>query len=91
MSRGNNNTGSNVVNQLGGTVKFFSDAGVTVGGAGNLDLDYGGTSSTNTYNLNGGTLSVPQIAASATTGGICSISMAARSNPLATMRPLCRA
>jgi len=68
MSRGNNNTGSNVVNQLGGTVKFFSDAGVTVGGAGNLDLDYAGTASTNTYNLNGGTLTVPQITASVSTG-----------------------
>ena len=68
MSRGNNNTGSNVVNQLGGTVTFYSDAGVTVGGAGNLDLDYAGTSSTNTYNLNGGTLTVPQVIASVGTG-----------------------
>ena len=68
MSRGNNNTGSNVVNQLGGAVTFYSDAGVTVGGGGNLDLDYAGTSSTNTYNLNGGTLTVPQITASVSTG-----------------------
>jgi autotransporter-associated beta strand protein len=57
-----------VVNQLGDTVKFFSDAGETAGGAGNLDLDYGGTSSTNTYNLDGGTLTVPQITASVSTG-----------------------
>jgi autotransporter-associated beta strand protein len=68
MSRGNNNTGSNVVNQLGGAVTFYSDAGVTAGGGGNLDLDYGGTASTNTYNLNGGTLTVPQIAASVSAG-----------------------
>ena len=68
MSMGNNNTGSNVVNQLGGTVAFYSDAGATVGGSGNLDLDYGGTASTNTYNLNGGTLTVPQITASVSTG-----------------------
>ena len=69
MCRGNNNTGSNVVNQLGGAVTFYSDAGVTVGGGGNLDLNYaGGTSSSNTYNLNGGTLTVPQIIASSSAG-----------------------
>ena len=69
MSRGNNNTGSNVVNQLGGAVTFYSDAGVTVGGGGALDLNYaGGTSSSNTYNLNGGTLTVPQIIASSSAG-----------------------
>jgi autotransporter-associated beta strand protein len=68
MSRSYNNTGSNVVNQLGGAVTFYSDAGLTVGGGGNLDLDYGGTASTNTYNLNGGTLTVPQITASVSTG-----------------------
>jgi len=67
LSRQSDNTGSNVVNQLGGTVTFYSDAGVTVGG-GNLDLDYAGTASTNTYNLNGGTLTVPQITASVSTG-----------------------
>jgi autotransporter-associated beta strand protein len=60
------NTGGNAVNQAGGNVTFYSDAGVTVGGAGNLDLNYaGGASSTNTYNLNGGTLTVPQIISSA--------------------------
>ncbi len=68
MSRQSNNTGSNVVNQLGGTVTFYNDAGVTAGGGGNLDLDYAGTASTNTYNLNGGTLTVPQITASVGTG-----------------------
>ena len=69
MCRGNNNTASNVVNQLGGAVTFYSDAGVTVGGGGNLDLNYaGGTSSSNTYNLNGGTLTVPQIIATSSAG-----------------------
>jgi len=68
MSYSYNNTGSNVVNQLGGSVTFYSDAGVTVGGGGNLDLDYGGTASTNTYNLNGGALTVPRITASVSSG-----------------------
>jgi autotransporter-associated beta strand protein len=59
------NTGGNVVNQFGGNITFYSDAGVTVGGGGNLDLNYAGVaSSTNTYNLNGGTLTVPQIISS---------------------------
>jgi autotransporter-associated beta strand protein len=59
------NTGGNVVNQIGGNVTFYSDAGTSVGGGGNLDLNYGGgATSTNTYNLNGGTLTVPQIISS---------------------------
>ena len=63
------NTGTNVVNQAGGNVTFYSDAGVTVGGGGNLDLNYaGGPNSSSIYNLNGGTLSVPQIVASSSTG-----------------------
>jgi autotransporter-associated beta strand protein len=62
------NTGGNVVNQIGGNVTFYSDAGVTVGG-GNLDLNYaGGASSTNTYNLNGGTLTVPRVIVTSSTG-----------------------
>ncbi len=69
MCRGNNNTGANVVNQLGGALTFYSNAGVTVGGGGNLDLNYaGGTNSSNTYNLSGGTLTVPQIVASSASG-----------------------
>jgi autotransporter-associated beta strand protein len=63
------NTGTNVVNQAGGNVTFYSDAGVTVGGGGNLDLNYaGGPNSSSIYNLNGGTLTVPQIVASSSTG-----------------------
>ena len=68
MCRGGT-TGANVINQAGGAVTFYSDAGVTVGGGGNLDMNYaGGASSSDTYNLNGGTLTVPQIVASASSG-----------------------
>jgi autotransporter-associated beta strand protein len=68
MCRGGN-TGTNVVNHVGGNVTFFSDAGVTVGGGGNLDLNFaGGVSSVSIYNLNGGTLTVPQIIASSSSG-----------------------
>lgn len=69
MCRGDNNVGDNVINQSGGAVTFYSDAGVTVGGGGNLDLNYAGpTGSSSTYNLNGGTLTVPQIISSLSTG-----------------------
>ncbi len=54
---------------MAATVTFYSDAGVTVGGGGNLDLNYaGGATSSNTYNLNGGTLTVPQIVATSSAG-----------------------
>lgn len=54
--------GGNDVIQNGGTVNFYSDGGATLGGGGNLDLVYAGAAaSVNTYNLNGGTLNVPQI------------------------------
>ena len=63
------NTGGNAVNQVGGNVTFYSDAGVTIGGSGNLDLNYaGGATSTNTYNLNGGTLTVPRVIVTTSTG-----------------------
>jgi autotransporter-associated beta strand protein len=69
MIRGNNNSGTNVINQAGGAVTFYGDAGSTPGGSGSLDLNYaGGTNSTSAYNLNGGTLAVPQILASLGTG-----------------------
>jgi autotransporter-associated beta strand protein len=61
------NSGANVINQGGGNVTFFSDAGTTVGGTGALDMNYGGGAS-QTYNLNGGTLTVPQIIASSASG-----------------------
>ena len=61
--------GANVINQSGGAVTFYSDAGTTAGGAGHLDMQrVGAAASNNTYNLNGGTLTVPQIISSATTG-----------------------
>jgi len=64
-----NTPGPNVVNQVGGAVNFYSDAGVTLGGGGALDLQLTGVAtSTNTYNLIGGTLTVPQIIASTKTG-----------------------
>lgn len=69
MCRGDNNVGADVVNQSGGAVTFYSDAGVSLGGGGNLDLNYSGpTNSSSTYNLNGGTLTVPQIISSVSTG-----------------------
>ena len=63
------NTGTNMINQVGGKITFYGDAGATIGGGGNLDLNYaGGTSSCNIYNLNGGTLTVPQIISSSSSG-----------------------
>ena len=54
--------GANVVNQNGGTITFYSDNGVTVGGTGVLDLmQVGAATSNSTYNLNGGTIIVPQV------------------------------
>ncbi len=55
-------TSPSVANQAGGSVTFYSNAGTTVGGSGNLDLNTGGNASSSaTYNLNGGILIVPQI------------------------------
>ncbi len=55
-----NNSGSSTFDQNGGSVTFYSDEGVTVGGTGSLNIGNAG-SGTYTYNLNGGTLTVPQI------------------------------
>jgi MYXO-CTERM domain-containing protein len=61
--------GANVINQSGGSVTFYSDAGLTVGGGGHLDMQRAGAAaSSNTYNLDGGTLVVPQVLSTATTG-----------------------
>jgi len=72
MARNVNNGGNtfaHVINQTGGAVTFFSDGGTTTGGSGLLDMEYvGAASGTSTYNLNGGTLTVPSIVSSATTG-----------------------
>jgi len=64
FSRGNTSTAGtpNVINQEGGNVTFYSDFATTVGGGGNLDMAWSGASTiTNIYNLEGGTLTVPQI------------------------------
>jgi autotransporter-associated beta strand protein/T5SS/PEP-CTERM-associated repeat protein len=67
MCRGNNNLGANVINQAGGNITFYSDAGVNVGGTGVLDLNLAGGGS-DSYNLNGGILTVPRIVASSLGG-----------------------
>ena len=71
MSGGTVNIGpaANVINQSGGSVIFDSDNGVTVGGTGIFDMQtVGAAASSNTYHLDGGTLTVPQITSTATTG-----------------------
>ena len=55
------------VTQTGGNVVFYSDAGVTRGGTGSLA--FMSASTTPTYNLNGGTLSIPAITWAAAGGG----------------------
>jgi O-glycosyl hydrolase len=54
------------VNQTGGNVTFYSNAGTTVGGTGSVDIT-GGTAEI--YNLDGGELSVPSISWTAPSGG----------------------
>jgi autotransporter-associated beta strand protein len=64
-----NTTSPTVVNQSGGAVTFFSDAGATIGGSGNLDLNTGGNAaSAAAYNLNGGLLTIPRIIATVRAG-----------------------
>lgn len=64
----NGNAGVATFHQNGGTVTFYADGGATVGGAGSLILgNQSGpnpweiSAGTYNYNLNGGTLVVPQI------------------------------
>lgn len=65
----NGTVGANVINHNGGDITFFSNAGTTAGGGGNLDLQTAGAAaSNNTYHLNGGTLTVPQVISTITTG-----------------------
>jgi autotransporter-associated beta strand protein len=65
----NNSSGPKTFNQYGGNVTFYSDFATTVGGGGNLDLMLSGVAtSSNTYNLNGGTLTVPQVTSSSGNG-----------------------
>ena len=70
MSQGNNTTGINVINLEGGSITYYSDFAATLGGSGNLDMQYGSTGfvGTNIVNLDGGALTVPQITSTKTTG-----------------------
>ncbi|MCW1885441.1 autotransporter-associated beta strand repeat-containing protein [Luteolibacter flavescens] len=62
-------SGTSVINQTGGSVTFFSDAGTTVGGTGVLDLALSGSAtSSSIYNLDGGTLTVPSVVSTNTSG-----------------------
>jgi autotransporter-associated beta strand protein len=62
-------TGANIITMSGGNVTYYSDNATTVGGTGDLDLQYSGAAgSNNTFNLNGGTLTVPKVTSTATTG-----------------------
>lgn len=58
---GGNHTGASTFTQNGGTVTLYSDGGTTVGGTGSMNMGSGGSSGTYTYNLNGGTLTVPKV------------------------------
>lgn len=62
-------TGANVINQTGGNITYYSDNATTVGGSGDLDMMLkGAAGSNNTYNLNGGTLTVPRIISTTNNG-----------------------
>lgn len=56
---------TSTVNQTGGTVSFYSDAGTTLGGTGGLAFNGGAGS----YTLSGGTLALPNITLLASGGG----------------------
>ncbi len=68
FSTGNTaSAGTNVFNQNGGNVSFYSDNATTIGGTGVLDMaQSGAATASNTYNLNGGILTVPQIISTGT-------------------------
>jgi autotransporter-associated beta strand protein len=60
---------SSVINQSGGAVTSYADASATTLGAGVLDLQLNGAAAaTNTYNLDGGTLTIAQVTSTVTTG-----------------------
>jgi autotransporter-associated beta strand protein len=54
-------SGTSTMTQNGGSVAFYSDAGNTANGTGNLIMGGAGGSGTYTYNLNGGTLTTARI------------------------------
>ncbi len=70
ITRGNSAlVNTNVVTQNGGTVTFFADVGTNTASTGDLDMQYSGSAQAiSTYNLNGGTLTVPRIRSSQSSG-----------------------
>ena len=87
-----NTSGNGTINQNGGNVTFYSNAGSTVGGTGALTLGAGSSSGIYTYNLNGGTLTTPQVNKTSTNANAqgISISTAARSRRRRRLRVSCR-
>jgi autotransporter-associated beta strand protein len=70
MSR-QNGTGAHTFSMNGGNVTYFSDNATTVGGTGDLDLQYVGAATTNnTFHLNGGVLTVPKIITTTDSGTV---------------------
>ncbi|HYE18832.1 MAG TPA: autotransporter-associated beta strand repeat-containing protein [Tepidisphaeraceae bacterium] len=62
-------SGAGVVNHNGGDVTFYADGGTLVGGTGAVVLaGAGNPTGTYAYNLNGGTLTAPQVRRDATAG-----------------------
>jgi autotransporter-associated beta strand protein len=70
FSSGNDTTGINVINLEGGAINFYSDFATTLGGGGRVDMcaGSGGFVGTNIFNLDGGTITVPQIVCSLANG-----------------------
>lgn len=63
-----NTSANNTVNQSGGTITSYSDAGTSAGGTGIVLLGSANSTGINTYNLNGGTLNVLRIGREGSTG-----------------------
>jgi hypothetical protein len=69
MKIGNNGGGTNIVNLNGGAITSFSDNKITANGSGVVDLMQTGTASTNnTFNLNGGTLTIREVVTTSNVG-----------------------
>lgn len=59
---------TNVFNLNGGSVTFYADNGMTVGGTGFVDMaNAGAAAARNTFNLNGGVLTTPRVGATSLT------------------------
>ena len=69
MKVGNNGGGTNIINLNGGSITSYSDNHATANGAGVVDLMNSGTAdTTNTFNLNGGTLAIRAVITNNDTG-----------------------